>query len=189
MENFFGISSGSSLFDKRRHVNTIYNEFFQFRYKREGEKNFIVNKLIPILEEDRNERYRIIAQSILSDYEYSFLCYLMRRYNLSEDEFVTIIAGETHFNDSMRTPASYSLVENYRLLIHMIYATILVPEYYQSCTNQVLLGFVTDIAKQFKGINTSLGIIATLINECLDKGMRNFSDLPEIEDYVISRIM
>ena len=193
MENFFGISPGSSSFDKRRHINTIYTEFFIFRYKKDGEKNFIVNKLIPILEKDRNERYNDIMNTILSKYEYAFLCYLMRRYNLSEDEFVTIIAGETHFNENMKTPASYSLKENYRLIIQMLYAIMCVPEYYQSCTQQVIIDFMIPIAKQIReisniGMNKFI-IISNLINEALNNDWYDFDDLPKIENYVLSRIM
>lgn len=188
MENFFGISSGSSLFDKRRHINTIYAEFFEFRLQKEGQP-FVMNKLVPILQKGKNERFNDIQNHILSDLEYSFLYYLKNRYNLSDDEFITIIAGENHFQRETKTPAGYSLEENYRLLVHMIYATLCVSEYYQSCSKQVLSGFVSSLARQFSGFNTSIGTIIALVNECLAKGLTNFTDLPKIENYVISKVM
>lgn len=188
MENFFGISTGSPFYDKRRHINTIYAEFFEFRLQKEG-KPFVMNKVVPILQKDKNERFNSVQNQILTDLEYSFLYYLKNRYNLSDDEFITIVAGETHFQREMKTPAGYSLEENYRLLVHMIYATLCVSGYYQTCSKQVLSGFVSSLARQFSGFNASVGTIATLVNECLAKGLTNFTDLPKIENYVISKIM
>ena len=95
MDNFFGLGTANVSYDKRRHVNLVYYTMMMLRLTKK--ENSFMMSLQQILSSgfDKNVRADLICENILTNYEISYLNYLRGRYGLSEDEYVTILAGVT----------------------------------------------------------------------------------------------
>ena len=185
MNNFFGFNTGSSAYDKRRHLNLIYHEFMYFKLL---ENQSIAMAVKNVMAKSINERYNIFLASILNKYESNFLYYLKNRYQVIDADFETIIAGETFKYGEVKTPAGYNQEQDWRLVIQMIYATVLtgsnMQPYVQSVVQSYIFPFASGMGIGIKP--SSPRIIGNAIQTCLNLGMRNFDDLPRIEDYVLS---
>ena len=189
MDNFFGLGTCNSIYDGRRHVNVMYAIFIEARRIADGEP--FMFKYINILKSPASEAAKAAqVKSILTETEYQYLRYMGARYGLSEEEFTTILSGRTMFDKEMRTPAGYYAADNWRLLTHMVYATCLLPDRYRQNEREIILGPIKGFISCVRGINYQYNTISTAseaLNECLDKGLRYFEDLPEIENHVIKK--
>ena len=189
MDNFYGIGSGSSIYDSRRHVNMIYAIFIQYRIISVGQ-SFVI-KFTNFLKSQYSEEERAyyIRDNYLNQTEFGFLGYLFSRFNLSIEEFFTIMSGRTFLDKEIKTPAGYNAEHNWRLIIHMLYTSLCVSEEYKMHEKQVITSVIAPIISGMRGVdmqNNKFRNITEEMNNCLNKGMTNFDDLPKIEKAILS---
>ena len=190
MNNFFGIGTGEAVYDKRRHVNLVYYSMMFLRLLKK-DRNFLILIKQIMASTSKHERADMICKNILTDYEISYLNYLRKRYNLSEDEYIIILAGETLTQGQVKSPASYLSRSNWELIIQMMYATMLSGSSYQQYVQQFVTEFLIPISSGMRGItlqSSTFRLIGENLNSCLNSGKRLFADLPYIENYIIEKI-
>lgn len=189
-DNFFGVGLASSFYDKRRHINTIYNIFMHYRMIAKGQ-NFI-NQLAPIVKcQDESVRFSKLTQEILTPLECSYLNYIKNRYSVPESDFITVLSGKTFYESIMKTPAGYYANDNWKLIIQMFYATLCVKPEYHKFDTQIQTGMILKIASGMRDITIDQNKYKTIVfglNNCINKGMTNFNDLPKIENLIISKL-
>ena len=191
MDNFFGLGTANVSYDKRRHVNLVYYTMMMLRLTKK--ENSFMMSLQQILSSgfDKNVRADLICENILTNYEISYLNYLRGRYGLSEDEYVTILAGEGLTQGQVKSPAGYQSLDNWELIVQMFYATALSGVAYQEYVQQLVTSFFYPICSGMRGVslqNSTFRLISENINVCLNQGKRLFSDLPYIENYIIEKL-
>ena len=190
MENFFGLESCSSNYDSRRHINLIYFTFFQYRLLADGQK--FIQSFASVFQ-TRNEQSMLdfTVNNIFCASELAFLNYLKNRYNLSDMEYNKILSGITHHNTHIKSPAGYSTSDNWRLIIHMLYAQLCVEPKYHKYDIQIQIDCIIKMAQGMRGIsidNSKWQLVVNSLNDCLDKDWRKFTDLPRIEQYILSKL-
>ena len=191
MDNFFGLGSANAFYDKRRHVNLVYYTMMMLRLTKRD--SFFLMNLKQILSSgyDKGTKANMICENILSDLEISYLNYLRGRYGLSEDEYVTILAGEALGQGEVKSPAGYQGTQNWELIVQMFYATMLCGPAYQGYVQQLVKDFFYPMCSGMRGValqSSTFRLISENMNVCLNQGKRLFSDLPYIEKYVINKI-
>lgn len=188
MDNFFGLGTASEAYDKRRHVNLVYYTMMMLRLTKK-ENSFMMNlKQILSSGYDKGTKADLICQHILTDYEISYLNYLRGRYGLSEDEYVTILAGEALTQREVKSPAGYQGTKNWELIVQMFYATALSGPAYQGYVQQLVSSFFYPMCSGMRGVSlqsSTFRLISENMNKCLDQGKRLFTDLPYIEQTII----
>lgn len=192
MSNFFGYDTADSFYDKRRHINLVYYTMMYLRLLK-GDNTLMLN-IKRILSPNNNTltRANMMCSEILTDYEVSFLNYLKNRYGLSENDYVTILAGETLTQGVVKSPASYTSTSNWELIVQMMYATMLSGPSYQHLVQRLVREFLIPMCSGMRGItlqSSTFRLISENLNTCLNSGKRQWSDLPYIEKYVIDRIV
>ena len=131
MDNFFGLGTANSAYDKRRHVNLVYYTMMMLRFTKK-DNSFMMNlKQILSSGYDKNTKSDLICQHILTDLEISYLNYLRTRYGLNEEEYITILAGESLGQGQVKSPAGYQGTQNWEMIVQMFYATMLSGPAYQ----------------------------------------------------------
>ena len=191
MDNFFGLGTASAFYDKRRHVSLVFYTMMMLRLMKKENSFMVQLKQILSSGYDKNARADKICEYILTDYEISYLNYLRSRYNLNEDEYVTILAGETLTQGQVKSPAGYQGRENWEMIIQMMYATMLSGSAYQGYVQQLVNNFFYPICSGMKGVilqPSTFRLISENMNACLNQGKRLFSDLPYIERYIIEKL-
>ena len=192
MDNFFGLGTASASYDKRRHVNLVYYTMIMLRFTKK-DNSFMMNlKQILSSGYDKGSKADLICQHILTDLEISYLNYLRARYGLSEDEYVTILAGESLTQREVKSPAGYQGTQNWELIIQMFYATMLSGPAYQGYVQQLVSSFFYPMCSGMRGVtlqSSTFRLISENMNKCLNQGKRLFTDLPYIEQYVIKAIV
>ena len=141
---------------------------------------------------NKDTKADLICQNILTDLEISYLNYLRGRYGLSEDEYVTILAGETFAQREVKSPAGYQGTKNWEMIIQMFYSTMLCGPSYQGYVQQLVSSFFYPFCSSMRGVtiqSSTFRLISENINKCLNQGKRLFSDLPYIEQCVIRAIV
>lgn len=191
MSNFFGLGTASSDYDKRRHINLVYYTMIMLRFTKGG--NDFLMSLQQILSSGYDKRTKAvkISKHILTDLEISYLNYLRGRYGLNEEEYVTILAGETIGQVQVKSPAGYQGIQNWELIVQMVYATILCGPAYQGYVQQLVRDFFYPFFSSMRGVtlqSSTFRLISDNMNICLNKGKTLFSDLPYIENYVINKL-
>ena len=191
MDNFFGLGTASTAYDKRRHVNLVYYTMMMLRLTKR-DSSFLMN-LKQILSSgfDKDTKANMICENILSDLEISYLNYLRGRYGLSEDEYVTILAGEALGQREVKSPAGYQGTQNWEMIVQMFYATMLCGAAYQGYVQQLVKDFFYPMCSGMRGVtlqSSTFRLISENMNVCLNQGKRLFTDLPYIEKYVIDKI-
>lgn len=192
MSNFFGFDTADSFYDKRRHINLVYYTMMYLRLLK-GDNTLMLN-IKRILSPNNNTltRANMMCSEILTDYEVSFLNYLKNRYGLSENDYVTILAGETLTQGIVKSPAGYTSNSNWELIVQMMYATMLSGSSYQHLVQRLVREFFIPMCSGMRGITlqgSTFRLISENLNTCLNNGKRQWSDLPYIERYVIDRII
>jgi len=189
--NFFGIGTANAFYDKRRHVNLVFYTMIMLRFLKKDHSFLMRYKEIGTSGYDKETRAYMICDQILTVPEVAFLDYLRGRYGLSEDEYVTILSGETHLYKEVRSPASYQGDKNWELIVQMVYATMLSGPAFQGFVQQLVNSFFSVICSGMKGVvlqNSTFRLISENMNTCLNQGKRHFSDLPYIEEYVVNKL-
>lgn len=192
MSNFFGFDTADSFYDKRRHVNLVYHCMLHLRLLK-GDNAFISSiKQILSPQNGIEVRASMVCGEILTEYEVSFLNYLKNRYGLLENDYVTILSGETLTKSVVKSPAGYTSIDNWRLIVQMVYATMLSGPPYQHLVQRLVIEFIEPISSGMRGVtleNSTFRLISEYLNNCLNNGKRQWSDLPYIEKYIIDRIL
>ena len=191
MDNFFGLGTANAFYDKRRHVNLVFYTMMMLRLMKKDNSFIVQLKQILSSGYDKNARADKICEYILTDYEISYLNYLRSRYNLNEDEYITILAGETLTQGQVKSPASYQGINNWELIVQMVYATALCGSAYQGYVQQLVNNFFYPICSGMRGVTlqpSTFRLISENMNACLNQGKRLFSDLPYIERYIIEKL-
>ena len=141
---------------------------------------------------DKETKADMICMNFLNDYEISYLNYLRKRYNLSQDEFATIMAGESLTQQEVKSPAGYQGTQNWELIIQMFYATALSGPAYQGYVQKLVTTMFYPLCSGMRGVtlkSSTFRLISENINTCLEQGKLQFADLPYIEQYVIRAIV
>lgn len=192
MDNFFGLGTASSAYDKRRHINLVYYTMMMLRFTKK-DNSFMMNlKQILSSGYDKNTKSDLICQHILTDLEISYLNYLRTRYGLNEDEYITILAGESLGQGQVKSPAGYQGTQNWEMIVQMFYATMLSGPAYQGYVQQLVSSFFYPFCSGMRDVtlqSSTFRLISENMNKCLDQGKRLFTDLPYIEQYVIRAIL
>jgi hypothetical protein len=192
MDNFFGLGTANSAYDKRRHVNLVYYTMMMLRFTKK-DNSFMMNlKQILSSGYDKNTKSDLICQHILTDLEISYLNYLRTRYGLNEEEYITILAGESLGQGQVKSPAGYHGTQNWEMIVQMFYATMLSGPAYQGYVQQLVSSFFYPFCSGMRDVtlqSSTFRLISENMNKCLDQGKRLFTDLPYIEQYVIRAIL
>lgn len=192
MDNFFGLGSANAFYDKRRHVNLVYYTMMMLRFTKK-DNSFMMNlKQILSSGYDKNTKSDLICQHILTDLEISYLNYLRTRYGLNEEEYITILAGESLGQGQVKSPAGYQGTQNWEMIVQMFYATMLSGPAYQGYVQQLVSSFFYPFCSGMRDVtlqSSTFRLISENMNKCLDQGKRLFTDLPYIEQYVIRAIL
>lgn len=192
MDNFFGLGTANSAYDKRRHVNLVYYTMMMLRFTKK-DNSFMMNlKQILSSGYDKNTKSDLICQHILTDLEISYLNYLRTRYGLNEEEYITILAGESLGQGQVKSPAGYQGTQNWGMIVQMFYATMLSGPAYQGYVQQLVSSFFYPFCSGMRDVtlqSSTFRLISENMNKCLDQGKRLFTDLPYIEQYVIRAIL
>lgn len=192
MDNFFGLGTASSAYDKRRHINLVYYTMMMLRFTKK-DNSFMMNlKQILSSGYDKNTKSDLICQHILTDLEISYLNYLRTRYGLNEEEYITILAGESLGQGQVKSPAGYQGTQNWEMIVQMFYATMLSGPAYQGYVQQLVSSFFYPFCSGMRDVtlqSSTFRLISENMNKCLDQGKRLFTDLPYIEQYVIRAIL
>ncbi|MEY8588383.1 hypothetical protein [Phocaeicola sartorii] len=122
MNNFFGYESGDKSFNRRRHVNLVFQVSMSHRFSvpELGEMIFQYRK-----NKKTEQVVSWIEQSILSKEEVIFLKYLANRYGLSEQEYSSIVGMENIDDMKIKTPINYNIEESVVLILHLFTAQYL----------------------------------------------------------------
>jgi hypothetical protein len=192
MDNFFGLGTANSAYDKRRHVNLVNYTMMMLRFTKK-DNSFMMNlKQILSSGYDKNTKSDLICQHILTDLEISYLNYLRTRYGLNEEEYITILAGESLGQGQVKSPAGYQGTQNWEMIVQMFYATMLSGPAYQGYVQQLVSSFFYPFCSGMRDVtlqSSTFRLISENMNKCLDQGKRLFTDLPYIEQYVIRAIL
>lgn len=192
MSNFFGFDTADSSYDKRRHINLVYYSMMYLRLLSGNSLEMANIKRILSSSNSTLTKANMMRQEILSDYEVSFLNYLQKRYSLPDNDYVTILAGETLTQGIVKSPAGYTSEKNWELIIQIMYSTMLSGPSYQHLVQRLVNEFLIPISSKMRGIrlqSSTFRLISENMNFCLNQGKRQWTDLPYIEQYVISRII
>jgi len=192
MSNFFGFDTADSSYDKRRHLNLVYYSMMYLRLLSGNSLDMANIKRILSSNSSSLTKANMMRQEVLSDYEVSYLNYLQKRYGLPENDYVTILAGETLTQGVVKSPAGYTSEKNWELIIQIMYSTMLSGPSYQHLVQRLVSEFLIPISSGMRGIrlqSSTFRLISENMNFCLNQGKRQWSDLPYIEQYVISRII
>ena len=192
MNNFFGIGTGLATYDNRRHVNMIYAIFMQYRIVAEG-KSFMT-RFVNFLKSAYNEEERAyyVRDHYLNPTEFGLLGYLFERFNLSIEEFFTIMSGRTFMDKEIKTPAGYNSEQNWRLIIHMFYTSLCVSDEHKRYEKPIITSIIMPVISGMRSINMNADkyhILTMELNTCLNNGLRNFGDLQKIESTIIPKII
>lgn len=192
MSNFLGFDTADSSYDKRRHINLVYYSMMYLRLLSGNSLDMANIKRILSSNSSSLTKANMMRQEVLSDYEVSYLNYLQKRYGLPENDYVTILAGETLTQGVVKSPAGYTSEKNWELIIQIMYSTMLSGPSYQHLVQRLVSEFLIPISSRMRGIrlqSSTFRLISENMNFCLNQGKRQWSDLPYIERYVISRII
>ncbi len=122
MENFFGYNTGSTLFDKRRHLNTVFCLFANYHLILDSR---IGQQIAYHLENSDTETIAsFICNDIFSYGEHNFMNLLREKYQISESDFLQIMGGVGLLERENKTPAGYNRQQNISLLVELLVSRI-----------------------------------------------------------------
>ena len=148
MDNFYGLGTASSYYDKRRHVNAIFMIMVDYHfYATPG----FSDRLISVLKSGVSETKRtsIIANDILSRDELNFLNIVRERTGLPGGDFERIVSGLSLYDPQYKTPAGYDGEQNKRLLVDMVVAVYVMCSDYSSPSFTKITGEIGALARQY----------------------------------------
>lgn len=128
---------------------------------------------------DKGTKSDMICEHVLTNFEISYLNYLRGRYGLSENEYNTILAGETLGQGQVKSPAGYQGVQNRELIVQMFYATMLCGPAYQGYVQQLVRDFFYPFCSGMKGVtlqSSTFRLISENMNSCLKRWTASVSE-------------
>ena len=187
MDDFFGYGTGSSAYDKRRHINVIFQLLMMYKLK--VNPSAVIPPLQRALSLPMQQGAEVICNDVLSYDEHNYLNLLRERYHVSEFDFTKIMSGYGCTLPENKTPVGYSLRQNQELLIQMLTA-----RYYMHPQNEEALTYINGVIAVWsggmRGITMSQSIFTKydgLWRRALSLYPSNFQ-LKQIEDYVINNL-
>lgn len=165
-KTFFGYTTGSSMYDGRRHLNYFFVHFVSYN-------TAINHSLIPhgrklletLKKRNLSKAYSICVNELLTPIQKRFLENLKNRKGLTNDEYTTILSGISLSESIVRTPAGYSKLENKRMFIHCIVATMFMQPQIQGTINEFYTGSFQTFSV-FLSTDEMLGLMKTTQSVC-----------------------
>lgn len=186
-DNFFGYGSASSEFDKRRHINVIFQLLLMYKLKQNP--GYVVPKLQRALQLSTQQAAEFICNEVLSYDEHNYLNLLRERYNIPASDFTKVLSGYGCMLPENKTPAGYSQRQNQELLIQMLNA-----RYYMQPQDANAFMYINGVIAQWaggmRGVSMSQALFAKYDNlwrKALSLYPTNYQ-LKQIEDYIISHV-
>ena len=128
-QTFFGYDSGSNMYDTRRHLNILFMNFLDYNLSLYNYQDMDkVKRAVELRETDESAAARYVSQNLLSPQQMQFLRFFKDRYQLSDDEFTTILSGISITSKISKSPAGYTKEENLILIAQLIIATAFVRQ-------------------------------------------------------------
>ena len=190
MDNFFGIGTSSSFYDKRRHVNVILMMFLDYHfYATPG----FADRLVALLQSSKSEEriaFEICNDPFLSFDELNLLKTIKEKVGLPQSDFDKIMSGVSlRYDKQYRTPAGYDRIENTRLLVDMVVAICYACDDFSSPAFTKMTAEVGGLAKGMKGISFDQTKFERLFNLTFEaqRIYQYTTELKQVEDYVIDR--
>lgn len=186
-ENFFGIGTGNSFYDKRRHINIVLIELLSYRFYINPS---LGNRIVSIVKDTRKsieEKASDICNDILSYDEHNYLNLLRERVQISNQEFMMIMSG-IGLGQETKSPASYTREQNIALLVELIVARYYMTPKVNDAFIQINT-MIMQLAKGMRGITITqqnAESLFQLTQEAMTKYSNNYA-LAQIEDFVISK--
>lgn len=119
MKQFFGIGSGNSNYDGRRHIGVVLNYYSIFKMFSDKNTDNIISKALQF------ENYIFSAQYLCSCFysaEFlSFVSILQSKLGLSNDEMSVLKSHLLFTTAELKTPAGYSRFDDITLIAHCAY--------------------------------------------------------------------
>ena len=186
-ETFFGYGSAESFYDKRRHINVIFQLLMMYKLK--AIPSVIIPQLQQALRLPMQDAAELVCNDILTYGEHNYLNLLRERYSLSDADFAKIMSGYGCALPENKTPAGYNKRQNQELLVQM-----LTSRYYMRPKDTNAFGYINSAiaawANGMKGISMSPDVLMKydqLWRKALALYPTNFQ-IKEIEDYIIENI-
>ncbi len=186
-ESFFGYGSCSAAYDKRRHLNVLFQLFMIYRLK--ADQQGLVPKLKMVIQMPTEEAAEFVCNDILSYDEHNFLNLIRERLNLADADFVKIMSAYGCTLPENKTPAGYTCRQNQELLVQMLTTRCFMQPEDPAAFNY-LNGVIARWASGMRGIDLNKRLFLrydSLWREALSLYPSNFQ-LEEVEDYVISNL-
>lgn len=186
-ENFFGIGTGNSYYDKRRHINIVFIEMLSYHFYVNPSFG---NRIVGIVKDNSKsieEKASDICNDIFSYDEHNYLNLLRERVQISNQEFMVIMSG-IGLGQESKSPASYTREQNIALLVEMIVARYYMKPQVNSAFIQIN-NMIVQLAKGMRGITITqqnAESLFQLTQEAMTKYSNNYA-LTQIEDFVISK--
>lgn len=133
---FFGINKNSSFYDKRRHVNLFFAYFVQYNLNVNPQiRSFLIS--LPGLWQSNevSKAYDVCTKGLLIPIQKEFLDNLRVRLGLSYEEYRTVLTGISLKDTPIKTPVGYSRLDNIKLFIQSVVATMFMQPQVQSQTD------------------------------------------------------
>ena len=187
IDNFFGYGSASSEYDKRRHINVIFQLLLMYKLKQNP--GFVIPKLQRALQLPTQQAAEFICNEVLSYDEHNYLNLLRERYNIPVSDFTKVLSGYGCTLPENKTPAGYSQRQNQQLLVQMLNA-----RYYMQPQDANAFMYINGVIAQWaggmRGISMSQSLFSkydSLWRKAVSLYPTNYQ-LEQIEDYVISNV-
>lgn len=128
-QTFFGYDSGSNMYDSRRHLNILFSTFVDYNLSLDNYQDIDnIKRAVELRESNEEAAARFVSQNLLSPQQMRFLRFFKDRYELSEEEFTTILSGISFTSRVSKSPAGYTKEENLILLAQLLMATAFVRQ-------------------------------------------------------------
>ena len=188
-DDFFGYGTNSPAYDKRRHINVIFQLLMMYKLKQDP--SWVVPKLKYALQLPVNEAASYVCNNILTFDEHNFMNLLRERYNLPGADFSKILSGYGCALRENKTPAGYGERENKELLVQMLHSRIYM---YMQPQDPDAMDYINGVIYVWgggmRGITMNQEMFtkyATLWHDGVTKYPTNYQ-LKQVEDYVINNI-
>ena len=119
-ETFFGYGSAESFYDKRRHINVIFQLLMMYKFK--AVPSVVIPQLQHALRLPMQDAAELVCNDILTYDEHNYLSLLRERYGISDADFIKIMSGYGCTLRENKTPAGYNKRQNLELLVQMLYS-------------------------------------------------------------------
>lgn len=186
-ESFFGYGSANPAYDKRRHINVIFQLLMMYKLK--VNQSALVPKLQYALSLPVRQAAEYVCNEILSYDEHNYLNLLRERYNLSIPDFTKIMSAYGCTLKENKTPVGYATRQNQELLVQMLTA-----RYYMKPLEADAFAYINGVIASWSGGMRGINMNQTMFQKYDNLWRRALSlyptnyQLPQIENYVINNL-